>query len=122
MQSNPSSAAQILVTVIPIVGIIMGSIVIFLFLIYNHRQKMLMIEKGILKKSAFDIDIFSLFLGLFLLGIGFSLTIFFLVKEGISYSILSGIIPLSGGVSLLLFFLIRIKYYKNSNDKRSSIG
>ncbi len=116
MQSLPSTAAQIIVTIIPIVGIVMGCIVIFLFLLYNHRQKMLMIEKGIIEKNNFDLDVFSLFSGIFLLGIGLSLTIFFSIKEGAGYSILSGIIPLSAGISLILFFIIRIKLLKSDNE------
>ena len=117
MQSMPSTAAQIIVTIIPIVGIVMGSIVIFFYLLYTHRQKMLMIEKGLMQKSSFDIDIFSLFSGLFLFGIGLSFTIFFSLKEGISYSILSGLVPLSCGLSLILFFTIRLILHKNNNDQ-----
>ena len=33
------AAAQVIVTVIPIVGIAMGSTVIFFYLLWNHRQK-----------------------------------------------------------------------------------
>lgn len=103
----PSVAAQIIVTIIPIVGIIMGAVVLFLFLIFNHKEKMMMIEKGIMKKNPIDIDIFSLLTGLILFSIGLSLTIFFIYKSGLSYSILSGLIPLSSGFSLLLFYTIR---------------
>lgn len=109
MQSVTSTAAQVIVTIIPIVGIVMGSTLIFFYLLYSHRQKMKMIEKGLIsQKSLFDIDSFSLFSGLLLLGIGLSLTLFFLIKEGSGFGVLSGIIPLSGGISLLLFFWIRM--------------
>lgn len=117
MENVPSSATQIMVTIIPIVGIVMGSVLIFFFLLYNHKQKILMIEKGLIEKSNFDLDIFSLFSGIFLLGIGLSLTIFFSIKEGMSYIILSGIIPLSAGSSLLIFFIIRLAIYKNKNEQ-----
>ena len=116
MQSLPSTAAQIIVTIIPVVGIIAGCSVIFFYLLYNHTEKMLMIEKGLTKKNVFDIEMFSLFTGLLLIGFGLSLTIFFHVKEGMSYSALSGIIPLSCGMSLILFFIIRDKMIKKSND------
>lgn len=119
MQSLPSTAAQIIVTIIPLVGIIMGCTVIMLFIVYNHKQRMLMIEKGILKRGSFDIDLFSLFSGIFLLGIGLSLGIFFLLKEGLQYSVLSGLIPFSAGVSLLLFFLIRTKLNNTNNNDKS---
>jgi hypothetical protein len=109
---TPSAAAQVIVTIIPIVGIVMGSVVIFFFLLYNHKQKMLLIEKGINKKINFDLGIFSIFTGLLLFCIGLCLTIFFAMKEGISYGLLSGIIPLSCGVGLISYYIIRILFYK----------
>lgn len=113
----PSIAAQILVTIIPIVGIVMGSVVLFLYLIFTHKQKVLMIEKGILQKKPLDIDALSLFTGLILLAVGFSLSLFYLIKEGISYGLLSGILPFSIGISVLLFFIIRRKLNISNNDK-----
>lgn len=116
MQATPSAAAQVLVTIIPFVGIVMGCIVILSYLFWNYKQKILMIEKGINKKSLFDIDSFSLFSGLLLFSIGTSLVIFFLIKEGFTYGVLSGLIPLSIGISMILFFLIRIKMKKSSDE------
>jgi hypothetical protein len=104
---SPSSAAQILITIIPIVGIVMGAFVLFSYIYYNHKQKILMIEKGIDKRISFDLDVFSLFTGLLLFSIGLCLTIFFRIKEGTGYGLLSGIIPLSCGISLLVYYMIR---------------
>ena len=117
MQSVPSTAVQIVVTVIPIVGIVMGSIVIFFFLLWNHKQKILMIERGAFKKSEFDIDTFSLFSGLILSSIGICLLVFFYIKEGIGYSILGGLIPFSVGISLIIFFVLHITIFTNGNEK-----
>ena len=117
MAAAPSTAAQVIVTVIPIVGIVMGSVVIFFYLLWNHKQKMLMIEKGIYKRADFDIDSFSVFSGLILLGIGITLVLFFIIKEGFSYSLLSGLIPLSLGISLLAYFVVRVRLLKNSNER-----
>lgn len=114
MQSLPSTAAQIIVTIIPIVGILAGSTVILFFLYYNHKLKTLTIEKGIGGKRGFDIDTYSLFAGIILLGVGLCLTLFFVIKEGVGYSVLGGIIPLSIGLSLIVFFIIRM--YINKND------
>ena len=101
-----STAAQIIVTIIPIVGIIAGAVVIFTSIYLNHKQKMMMIEKGIHRKINFDLEAFSLFTGLLLLSIGLCLTIFFGVKEGVGYSLLSGIIPLSCGAGLLVYYFL----------------
>jgi hypothetical protein len=103
----PSQAAQIIVTIIPIVGIVFGCTVIFFYLLLGYKQRKLMIEKGIFKKIEFDLDAFSLFTGLLLFCIGVSLVVFFAIKEGVSYGFLSGLIPLAVGASLLVFFIIR---------------
>ena len=109
MESIPSTAAQVIVSIIPIVGIVMGSIVIFFYILWNHKQKIRIIEKGIYKKTEFDLDGFSILAGLILFSVGACLVAFFLVREGFSYGVLSGLIPLSIGISFLIFFVIRIK-------------
>ena len=105
--NTPSAAAQILITIIPIAGIVAGAIVIFTYIYLNHKQKIIMIEKGINKKINFDLNVFSLFTGLILLSIGLCLTVFFSIKEGSSYSLLSGIIPLSCGAGLLIYYFLK---------------
>ena len=114
MNDIPSAAAQVLVSIIPIVGIVMGSVVIFLFLMLDYKQKKLMIEKGIYNPRPFDLDSFSLFSGLIMIGVGGSLLIFFLLKDGLNYGSLSGLIPFSVGVSLIVYYGIRTKMI---NDK-----
>ncbi|TAL32851.1 MAG: hypothetical protein EPN93_15380 [Spirochaetes bacterium] len=117
MASAQSDAVNILVSIIPIVGIVMGSVVLFFYLMWWHKQRMFLIQKDIVQKKNFDLESFSLLAGLMLLGIGGSLTLFFLLKEGLSYSVLSGIIPLSTGLSLFAFFII--KKNLRSNEKGS---
>ncbi len=106
---TPSTAAQVIVTIIPIVGIVMGCMVIFFYLLWSYKLKVHMIEKGIFKRVPFDMDTFSLLSGLVLFILGLVLMIFFLVKDGFNYGVLSGLIPLSIGVSLLLFYIVRYK-------------
>lgn len=117
MDNIPSKAAQVIVTIIPIVGIVMGSIIIFFYLYWHHKQKIMMIEKNLFKKSDFDIDSFSIFSGLILVSTGAVLMIFFLLMEGLSYSLLSGLVPLSIGCSLIIFFIIRINLKKHEKNR-----
>jgi len=107
MDNVPSAAAQIIVSIIPMVGIVMGCLVVFYSLLLNHRQKIMMIEKGIYQKKEFDLVAFSLFTGLLLLSVGICLVVFFVIKQGFSYGVLSGLIPLSIGFSLMLYYIIR---------------
>ena len=106
---TPSTAAQVIVTIIPIVGIVMGCLVIFFYLLWSYKLKIHMIDKGIYKRIPFEMDTFSLLLGLVLFILGLALTIFFLIKDGFSYGVLSGLIPVSIGISLLIFFIVRLK-------------
>ncbi|HOK02554.1 MAG TPA: hypothetical protein PKX79_03830 [Spirochaetota bacterium] len=108
-----STAAQIIVSIIPIVGIVMGSLIIFFYLLWNYKLKVEMIKKGIYNKTNFDIDTFSLLSGLLIFFVGLMLVLFFLIKDGFSYSVLSGLIPSAVGLSLLLFFIIRHKTKKS---------
>jgi hypothetical protein len=108
----PSTAAQILVTIIPIVGIVTGGVLIFFFLLWAYRERRLLIEKNLYVRKELDVDTFSLFAGIVLLSIGLTLVLFFLIKEGLTYELLSGLVPFSLGVSLTLFFIIRMKMAK----------
>ncbi|MGQ9843920.1 MAG: DUF6249 domain-containing protein [Spirochaetota bacterium] len=110
--STPSEAVQILVTVIPIVGIVAGSAVLFSFLYFNHKQKMFSIEKGVYQKISFDFDAFSLFTGFLLSGAGAALTLFFLLKEGMSYGLIGGLVPLGLGISFILYYFVKSKTTK----------
>ncbi|MDR1839673.1 MAG: hypothetical protein LBQ93_08860 [Treponema sp.] len=108
-----SSAAQVIIAIIPIVGIVMGSTVIFFFLLWNHRQKTLLIKAGQYKKQEFDLLSFSLLAGLLLSAAGIALTVLLSITEGASYGLLGGIIPLSIGIGLTAYYVIRRNEKKN---------
>jgi hypothetical protein len=114
MNNAPSFAAQIMITIIPIVGIVFGCTVIFFYIYFGHQAKMLMIEKGTYQRplEKFDLESFSLFFGLLSFCIGIGMSLFFLMREGISYGLLGGLIPLSVGAGLITFFIVRVKMNK----------
>jgi len=99
--------AQVIISIIPIVGIVMGSIVIFFYLLWNHRRKTLLIKAGQYNKPDFNLRSFSLLCGLLLGSVGAALTVLLSILEGASYGLLGGIIPLSMGVGLLAYYIIR---------------
>ena len=107
MAQTPSAAAQVIVSIIPIVGIVAGGVVAFFYLLWNHQQKIRLVEQGITPVSHFDLETFALLAGLLSFIIGTVLTLFFLVLEGRSYTMLGGLIPLATGSGLLLFYRIR---------------
>jgi hypothetical protein len=104
MEQTSSTAAQVVISVIPIVGIVMGSVVVFFYLLWTHRRKTLLIKTGQYTRPDFNLHTFSLFAGLLLSCVGFSLTVFLAVIQGQNYALLAGIIPLSIGVGLLVFY------------------
>jgi hypothetical protein len=107
MEGIPSTAAQIIISIIPIVGIFMGSVVVFFYLLWNHRRRTLLIKAGQYKRPDFDLLSFSLLTGLLLSSVGLALTIFLAVALGVNFGLLGGIIPLSVGIGLLIFYGIR---------------
>jgi hypothetical protein len=103
------SAAQIIVSIIPIVGIVMGAVIVFFYLLWSHREKVRLIERGLYEARRIDFDLFCLLAGLLLASIGLVLTALFIVLEGASYALLGGLIPFAAGLSFLAFFVLRRK-------------
>jgi len=102
-----ATAAQTIIAIIPIVGIVMGSVVVFFYLLWQHRRKVLLIKAGQYLKPSFDLMSFSLLTGLLLLSVGLSLTVFLALMKNTGYGLLGGIIPLSMGIGLLAYYLIK---------------
>ncbi|MDR1654962.1 MAG: hypothetical protein LBR96_03105 [Treponema sp.] len=107
MGNISSNAAQVVIAIIPIVGIVMGALVVFFYILWSHRRRTLLIKAGHYTRPDFDILVFSLLAGLLLTSVGLTLTIFLVIVEGTSYGLLGGLIPLSMGAGLLVFYGIR---------------
>ena len=107
MTQTWSAAAQIIVAIIPIVGIVMGSVIIFFYLLWYHKRRTLLIQAGQYNRQKFDFLSFSLLAGLLLAAVGVTLTVFLIIILGISFAILGGLIPLSCGAGLLAYYFIR---------------
>ncbi|MDR3162123.1 MAG: hypothetical protein LBU28_11000 [Spirochaetaceae bacterium] len=101
------AAAQVIIAIIPIVGIVMGSVVVFFYLLWNYKRRALLIRSGHYDPGEFDLRSFSLLAGLLLSSVGLSLTLFFAIVQGSGYGLLGGIIPLSMGIGLLAYYGIK---------------
>ena len=111
-----SAAAQVIIAIIPIVGIFMGSVVIFFYLLWIHRRRTLLIKAGQYKKPDFNLRSFSLLSGLLLTSVGIALTVLLIIIEGASYGLLGGIIPLAMGAGLLAYYIIK-RFNNEASDK-----
>ncbi|MDL2228790.1 hypothetical protein LJC14_00905 [Treponema sp. OttesenSCG-928-L16] len=102
-----SSAAQVIIAVIPIVGIVMGSVVVFFYLLWNHKRNIMLIQAGLYTKPEFDLLSFSLLAGILLVSVGLTLTVFLAMFRGPDFGLLGGIIPLAIGIGLLAYYGMR---------------
>jgi len=102
--TNLSAASQIIVSVIPIVGIVLGAVVIFFYLLWSHKERAILIERGLYERPVFNLNTFCLLTGLLLTGVGTALTIVLAMMNGLGYEVLGGAIPLAVGVAFLVFY------------------
>ena len=107
MEQITSSAAQVIISIIPIVGIVMGSVVVFFYLLWNHKRRILLIKAGQYQRPDFDLLSFSLLAGLLLSTVGLALTIFLAIALRVNFGLLGGIIPLAVGIGLLVYYGIK---------------
>ena len=101
---NAPVAAQVILSIVPIVGIVIGGTLVFFYLLWRHKQISLQVKTGNYKPSKFNLKIFSFLLGILLTGVDLVLTLFFALINKISYQVLGGFIPLSLGVCFLIFY------------------
>ena len=107
MGQTTSYAAQVIISIIPIVGIVMGSVVVFFYLLWNHKRRTLLIKAGQYRRPNFDLLSFSLLAGLLLSTVGLGMTIFLAIALRANFGLLGGIIPLAVGIGLLTYYGIR---------------
>ncbi len=117
MNSQPVPAAQIIISIIPIVAIVMVSVLIFFFLLWRHKQIICQIKGNTYAPHKFNLLSFCLLSGILLSVIGLILSLLFSIVEGLSLILLGGLIPLGCGISLLVFFIISNRIKKQNIHK-----
>lgn len=110
-------AAQIIISLVPIVGITLAAVLIFFALLWRHRETKLRIQKGTYSPIKFNLSAFSLLLGLVLVGIGSVLSILFFLITGVTWGLMSGLLPLGVGISLLIYYNINKKNKSKDQPK-----
>ena len=111
-QAITSTAAQIIISIVPIVGIAIGGVVLFFFILWRHHEIKLQIKTGTFDPSKINYKAFSLLAGLLLTGTGVMLSLVFAVLDGFTYSMLGGLIPTVIGICLLVFYKIYPDFHK----------
>ena len=111
-----STAAQVLISLVPIIGIGFGAVILFFYILWKHHEVKLQIKTGTFVERKFNLKAFFFLSGLILTGIGLILTLVFILVEGISYAMLGGLIPAVTGIALLIFY----KVYPNQNNENDT--
>ena len=104
--TEASPAAQVILAIIPIVGIVIGGIIVFFYLLWRHREITLQIKTGCYMPQRLNLKLYALLTGLLLTGIGTVLTALFILLNGVSYTVLGGLVPLALGICLLIFYRV----------------
>ena len=115
--SMTSPAAQIIISLIPVVGIATAGILVFFALLWHHRETKLRIKAGTYTPHKFDLKVFSLLTGLLLIGVGLILIVMFSILEGLSWDLLGGLIPFIIGIMLIVFYKVNPAFKKESEDE-----
>ena len=98
MSGQPVAAAQIIIAVVPIVGIVMAGVLIFFYLFWRNKQIICQIQTKTYTPIKFNLSGFCLISGILLLMIGGVLTVLFSIIDGVSC-----------GIGLLLYYFISSK-------------
>ena len=109
--ATSSPSAQVLFSLVPLLGVILGVTLIFFYLFWRYRIMKQLIAAGQHRYSTIrQIRVFCLLLGSISTLVGLPMTFLFYAISGITYQMLGGIIPLFAGVGLLLFVFLSHKY------------
>lgn len=110
-------AAQVLLSLIPIVGIVASAVILFFTILWRHRENKLRMIQHTYKEPKINLQVFSLLTGLCLTGIGIVLTLIFALIQGLSYSLLGGLVPLALGIMFIIFYKLNPNFKNNKSDE-----
>lgn len=102
---QPDPIAQIILSLVPLFGIIAGMVVMLVFIRHYYVTRRQLIAAGRLPTPTIRyLRALTLLGGILCISAGLPLTVLFLAVEGVSYSLLGGLIPFFIGIGLLVFF------------------
>lgn len=98
--------AQIILSLVPLLGTILGLTLFFFFFLWQYKTKKELIRSGQYQSRERNYRELALLGGFICIGAGLPLTILFLAIEGVTYASLGGIIPLTIGVMLIIYYVL----------------
>ena len=97
--------AQVLIAVLPLVAVVLLAVLTYFFFLWDYKRNRLIIEKGQTPVPR-NIDDKLLLIGIVALFVGVGLLIFFSLYNGLSNSLLGGIIPFTAGLGIVTHYII----------------
>ena len=113
--SLPSEASQIILSIVPIIGVLFGSLLFLSLFYFFQKQKMLLIEKGIYKPMNLNWNLIFIVTGFIIAFSGLVITIVFLINKAYGFELLAGGLPLGIGIAIILSYLLSNKV---SSDRK----
>jgi len=102
-----SHTADIILSIVPMVAVVFGSVLIFFLLLYNYRLRKEKIRQQIPTATWLEhLQFISLLAGCLSFSAGVPLTLFFVFTNPANAGILGGLIPLSAGIGLIVFYYL----------------
>ena len=100
-----SPAAQVLIAALPLVAVILLAVLAFFSMLWDHQKNRIIIARGE-KPVPRNIDDKILLLGIVALFVGIGLLVFFALHDGMTNSLLGGIIPVTAGLGTITHYAI----------------
>jgi len=107
--SSRSSITEIIIALIPIIGIIGGCFIFFSIFLFYYKQRVLIIKSGNYKPFKPNWNLILLLAGMMNIAFGIAITIVFIINKAYGYELLGGLIPLLVGVAIIFTYIISNK-------------
>jgi len=98
-----SPAAQVLIAALPLVAVVLLAVLAFFSMLWDHQKNRIIISRGE-RPVPRNIDDKILLLGVVALFVGIGLLLFFALHDGMSNSLLGGIIPVAAGLGTITHY------------------
>ena len=99
-----SGGAQVLIAILPLASVIVLGILVFFYMRWEHQKRMYILQQG---KNIPErkIDEKILLMGIVSFFVGTGLSVFFILHDGLSMSLLGGIIPAAAGAGIVTAYI-----------------
>lgn len=104
---STSHTADIILSIVPMVAVVFGSVLVFFLMLYNYRLRKEKIRQQIPTEGWVEhLRFISLLAGCLSFSAGIPLTLFFVFTNPANPGILGGLIPLFAGIGLIAFYYL----------------